>query len=552
MGHSQSILASSKEKPLKEGDRVILRVLEWGSERKDSVGEVVQWLGSIEDASIDNKAAIQEFELDESFPSVVIEEAKKFGTKVKASDLEGRGDFRDIECFTIDPETAKDFDDALSLSRTSEGGYHLGVHIADVSHYVQPGSFLDQEARKRCNSVYLPGTVLPMLPHELSSHLCSLKAEVNRLVATVWMDFDEKGTLLNYKIERGVIKSAKRFSYGEAKEILEGKKKSPHLDTLLRMVDLCHLLKNKRYERGSIEFCFPDIRVRLDEKGVPLGMDIEPYDITHQLVEEFMLKANEIVATHLSKQGKPLTYRIHDAPSSENMKEFVRLANSLGFNLHDQPSAEELQTFFDEVRSLPFGQFVATAFIRSMKLAVYSTQNVGHYGLGLEYYTHFTSPIRRYIDLIVHRLLFDHVNHEEALDDIALLCSEKERLSARAEGSVLHLKKLRYLQILQQQDPRRSYEALVTQIKPFGLVFELIEIPHEGFIPISELGNDYFVFDEKKRRLRGSRTHANYQAGDTISVFLRKVDLILQESRFELLAPQVKKQEPKKRGKRKR
>ncbi len=465
--------------------------------------------------------------------------------------MEGREDLRHLECFTIDPDTAKDYDDALSLTRDKNGHYHLSVHIADVSHYVKQGTALDLEARRRCNSVYFPGFVLPMLPHELSSHLCSLKPDVNRLAVSILMTLDQEGTLMNYRFARSVIRSAKRFTYKEAKAVLDGVKKSKHQEALFLMVDLCHRLKRKRYERGSIEFSMPDIQMRVNAQGIPEGIEVISYDITHQLVEEFMLKANEIVATHLSKQGKTLTYRVHDMPSEENMKEFARIALSFGFNLSETPSAEELQTVFDEARTSPYGQFLATAFIRSMKLAVYSTENIGHYGLGLEHYTHFTSPIRRYIDLIVHRVLLGEINSDENLETIALQCSEKERHAAKAENSVVQLKKLRLLNEMQKKDPQAVYEAVVISVKPFGFVFEVVELLMEGFIPISEIGDDYFVFEEGKRRLRGSHSHATYQAGTRIEVMLKQVNLIVQEARWSL-AVEVEKKQSRVQPKRKR
>lgn len=539
LGTSQRIRVHPPEKELRSGDRVVLKVLEWGSDRKEGMGEVSAFLGHISDPSCDVPAAIEEFEIEHMFPRAVLNEVKEFGSQVSKNEMEGRVDLRSLETFTIDPDTAKDFDDALSLSKDSKGHFHLAVHIADVSHYVKPGTHLDKEAKRRCNSVYFPGEVVPMLPHELSSHLCSLKPNVNRLTITVFVTFDDEGNVLNHRVARSVIRSAKRFTYKEALAVLEGTKKNKHQETLFLMVELCHRLKKKRQERGSIEFTLPDTQVLVNSKGAPEGIEIVMYDITHQLVEEFMLKANEIVATHLAKNGKPLTYRVHEVPSDENRKEFVRLANAFGFSLPDNPSSEELQQLFEEVRTTPYGQFLATAFIRSMRLAIYSTQNVGHYGLGLEYYTHFTSPIRRYIDLIVHRVLLNEIDPKEDLEAIALECSEKERLSAKAENSVVILKKLRLLEQFQKKEPDRVFEAVILGVKPFGFVFEVVELLMEGFIPISEIDDDYFVFEEGKRRLKGTRTHSTYQTADRIEVSIRQVNCILQEVKWNLIPKSI-------------
>lgn len=514
LGEDQSMrITPSKERRLHVGDRIIIHVLDWGSARRESLGEMSAYIGHISDPSVDVTAAIEEFELDDTFSKQTLREAKSFGTNVSQKQISKREDLRKLDCITIDPETAKDFDDALSLHKDKKGAYHLGVHIADVSYYVTPGTSLDKEARQRCNSVYFPGIVLPMLPHELSSHLCSLKPKVNRLAVSVLMVLDKEGELKHYRITRSVIQSKKRFTYKEAKAVLDGKKKSPFLQKLRLMAELCRHLKRLRAKRGSIEFALPDTSIQIDEKGVPKKVEIVEYDVTHQLVEEFMLKANEVVATHLSEEGKPLAYRVHEEPNPENIKEFAATASALGFPLSEQPDAQELQTFFDEARESPFGQFLATQFIRSMKLASYSTQNIGHYGLGLEHYTHFTSPIRRYIDLVVHRLLFEKADPKENYEQIAFVCSEKERLSSRAENTVTLLKKLRLLDSIQNKYPNRTYKAVVTTVKPFGFAFEVSALLLEGFI---------------NQRLR-------VKTGDPIQVRLGHIDLITQEVQWEVV-----------------
>ncbi|MFN0064993.1 MAG: ribonuclease R family protein [Chlamydiales bacterium] len=517
---------TKKGEKLKEGDRILIRVTDWGSKRREPSGEPDAFLGHISDPSCDVSAAIEEYELENDFPKQVIAEAKAFGKEVQG--LDGRRDLRDLECFTIDPKTARDFDDALHLIQNEEGNYHLGVHIADVSHYVKPGTALDAEARKRCNSTYLPGTVVPMLPHELSSHLCSLMPKVDRFTLSVLITMDKEANLLDYEIVRSCIHSKKRFSYEEAKEVLDGKKRCVHKKSLDLMVQLCHALKKKRAERGSIEFALPDIVIPLDKKGMPTGVEIVEYDITHQLVEEFMLKANEIVATHLSKLGKPLTYRVHGEPFEENLREFAATATALGFPLSAAPTAEELQEFFDHVRETALGKLFATSFIRCMKLAEYSTENIGHYGLGLEHYTHFTSPIRRYVDLIVHRLLMEEVVDED-LEEIAQLCSEKERHSAKAENRVLFLKKLRLLQ--KRAETEKTFSAIITKVKPFGFTFEVTDFLLEGFLPISNF-KEFFHYDEESASFKTK--DVQFRAGNKIEIFPTEIDLITSEVLWEL------------------
>lgn len=541
LGVSQGCIATSTSFPLAVGDRIVMEVAEWGDEDSPAICRATHRIGHISDPSCDIRAAIEEFELRNEFPLKVVKEAQLLGTSVSTKEIAERHDFRDIETFTIDPDTAKDFDDALSLSVDEKGCYHLGVHIADVSHYVQAGSELDLEAKERCNSTYFPGTCIPMLPPELSENLCSLKANVNRLTISVLVTFDKEGNQLDYKIVRGVIKSQKRFSYKDAKEVLDGNKRSKHAPTLNLMVELCKLLKRQRYVRGSIEFAMPELVVKVDDQGVPTGTDYIHYDVTHQMVEEFMLKANEIVATHLTQKGKNLIFRVHDIPADENMKDFALIAGAFGFELSEVPKAAELQKLFEETTDSVYGQFLATSYIRRMRMAIYSSDNIGHFGLQLSHYTHFTSPIRRYVDLVVHRILFGEKDVREELSQSANSSSEQERISAKAENSVRHLKKLRLLGQQYKKDKFHEYEAIVTRVKPFGITFEIISLLLEGFLHISEIGDDYYIFDEDENTLKGENYGSKVQAGDKIHVTLKSVDFILQECHWTIVDTNPKK-----------
>jgi ribonuclease R len=555
LGSSQKVIVQpSEEYALRVGDRLIMQVVNWGAKgsndrnSNETLCIVTHYLGHISDPSCDIKAAIEEFELNSDFSHNVLQEALSVGSRVSPKDLRGREDLRKLTCFTIDPDTAKDFDDAISLHKDAEGVYHLGVHIADVSHYVRPGTALDAEAAKRCNSTYFPRYCLPMLPKELSDNLCSLKPLVNRLTASVFIDFDPEGNRIQYRISRTIIRSAKRFTYKEAKAVLEGKKRSPYLPHLQLMVELCHLLKRKRYERGSVEFSIPEVVVCVDDKGAPQGTEYIEYDITHQLVEEFMLKANETVAFHLSEQGKNLTYRVHEEPSEENLKDFSLLAAAFGFHLSQKPTPMEIQKLFDEAIETAYGPYLATSYIRRMRLAAYSAENIGHYGLGLTHYCHFTSPIRRYVDLVVHRILFGDQDDRITLERIALQCSDQERISSKAESSVVLLKKLRLLEKSLKQEPRKEYSAIITRVKPFGIFFEIVDLMVEGFLHVSELDDDYYVFKEGSMRLEGVRTHKGFSPGESVNVLLKSVDLIFLETTWEYL--REKKQKKRKGPKR--
>ncbi len=526
----EPVLLEIKKQKVTPGERVVMEVIEWGEKNKQTVARLSKSIGHIDDPSIDIDAALEEFEIPYRFPKNTVEEAKKFGKSVSTKEIAKREDMREFETITIDPDTAKDFDDAIHLIKDKKGLYHLGVHIADVSHYVSPGTALDKEAFHRANSTYFPARCIPMLPSELSDNLCSLKPKVNRLTVSVLMTFDKEGEMVNYRVCKSVIKSKKRFTYREAKQVLDGKLKSPHEKSLHLMVELCGLLKKQRYKRGSVEFAMPELVVMVDANGVPTGTDYVEYDITHQLVEEFMLKANETVARHLDQEGKGLPYRVHDQPSDDNMRDFSALAAAFGFKLPLQPSPQDIQNLFEEALVTPYGQYLATSYIRRMRLAVYSPVNIGHFGLSLTHYCHFTSPIRRYVDLVAHRLLFEKPYDEKVLLKISDHCSERERLSAKAESSVVQLKKMRLLKTMHDEEPKKSYPAIITRIKPFGIFFEIVELMLEGFLHISEIGSDYWIYQEPSSKLFGQRTQKSYAAGDKIRVIVKGVDLITCEA----------------------
>lgn len=552
LGVDQTVQVEPLDFKLIRGDRIVMEVIDWGDDAGETRCVACHRIGHINDPSCDIKAAIEEFELRDEFPQKAIREAREFGTEVTKEDHEGREDLRKLETFTIDPDTAKDFDDALSLSRDKKGNYHLAVHIADVSHYVRPGSALDEEARERCNSTYFPGTCIPMLPGELSENLCSLKPHVDRLAVSVLASFDPDGKQISHKIVRSVIHSDMRYTYKEARAILDGKKKSKHRETMELMTEFCNLLKKQRYERGSIEFAIPELVVLVDENGMPEGTDFVEYDITHQLVEEFMLKANEIVATHLTEAKKSLAYRVHEEPSDENLKDFTSICAAFGYQLSEIPKPRELQELFDEVHDKPYGEFLATSYIRRMRMAAYSADNIGHYGLMLTHYTHFTSPIRRYIDLTVHRVLFGEGDDRETLASVTELCSEQERISQRAENNVRQLKKLRLLDAIEKESPGREYEAIVTKVKPFGILFEIIDFMLEGFLHVSQLSGDYYQYDEEEMTLTGDYSGGSFQAGDRIAVKLREVDFIMQETSWHLLGEERPARHPRKKSPKKK
>jgi ribonuclease R len=524
---------------VQNGDRVVLDVVSWGTSKEPKLCIFNRIIGNISDPASDFPFVVTENNLRTEFPLKAIEEASSFGTKVKPSDIKGRVDLRQLECFTIDPDTAKDFDDAVSLEIIGSS-YRLGVHIADASFYVRQGSALDQEASLRCNSTYFPNICIPMLPRELSENLCSLRPNVNRLTVSIFIDIDNSGNTTGWEIVRSVIKSQKRFTYKDVKNILDGKSKTVHEPTLRRMVALCNLLKERRSERGSVQLYVPEFVVKVDEKGVPTGMEIVEYDITHQLIEEFMLKANELVAVQLTKMGKDVSYRVHEEPAEESLRDFSLLVAAFGFELPPVPTPHDIQKFFLEIQDSPHAAYLATCYIKSMRLACYSPDNIGHYGLSLEHYCHFTSPIRRYVDILIHRLLLEAGPDRDTVSQMCKLASEKERLSARAEGTLISIKKLRLLSRYIEESPQKQYRAIITRVKPFGFFFDVIDLMIDGFLHISELENDYFVFDDNTSQLIGSRHNIVYRSGDHVIVMCSSVKLVMQEASWQLVGREEK------------
>lgn len=528
-----ALVKKSTQSSYKIGDRLLLKVIDWGDEKAPALCQVKEKLGTVYEPQTDIPAAIKEFGIRQEFPRDVFNQIKKLSPEVEKKDLEGREDLTHLETFTIDPDTARDFDDALSLTEDKKGHFHLAVHIADVSHYVKGGTPLDDEAKKRSNSTYFPGQCVPMLPEELSNHLCSLKEKVTRLTISVLMELDAEGTVQSYRIVRGFIYSQKRFTYKQAKEILDGKKKNPHGETLKLMEKLCLLLKKKRFERGSVDLALSEVVIQVNKKGKPTGYEIVEYDITHQLVEEFMLKANELVAEEFGKRGQKAVFRIHEPPGEDNLTAFYNLARSLGFPMPSKVETSDAQKLFELAKNTPHAEQLSIAYIRSMKLAVYSKENVGHYGLALENYCHFTSPIRRYSDLVVHRLLF--TKYDEDLDRVSKHCSERERVSSQAEMSALLMKKLRLLEMYQKEDPARLYAATVSKIKPFGIFFEVSPIQYEGFLPLSCLEDDYYEYHNET--LVGQNTKKTYKSGSPVELFLEQIDLTTMETKWLLNSP---------------
>lgn len=537
LGSSKIVLVKkSIKKKYIIGDRLLLSVDKWPKERgQDIECKFLSYLGSINDPTIDHIVAATEYDIPTHFSSKVKKEAKTFGKTVKRQEIKNRKDYTKLETITIDPKTAKDYDDALSLEIDKQGRFHLYVHIADVSHYVTPNSELDKEALRRGNTTYFPGFAFPMIPEELSNELCSLKERVLRLTVTVRMVFNKEGVLLEHHFEKSAIKSQKRFTYEEAKEVLDHNLKSKHYDILKRLEKLYYFLKKHKYERGSVDLSTDDTILKVNDQGIAIGVELIKYDITHKIIEECMLKANELVARELRSKAVPTVFRVHEKPEKENLQEFYRYARSLHFALPEDPTMEDIQQIFTEIEGSPVQKRLTTSYIRSMKLAMYSDDPIGHFGLALTDYTHFTSPIRRYIDLIVHRQLFDP-EYRPDVKSIATNCSETERKSFKAEISVSTLKKLRYLKSLYEANPKDDYAATLTKIKPQGVFFDLDFLGFEGFIHISNFHREFFHYFEESSTFVGEETRQKLYVGMSIKIKIDEVDLIFQECRWKIVS----------------
>ncbi|WP_201456722.1 ribonuclease R family protein [Chlamydia sp. 17-3921] len=514
----------------KVGDRILLKTPPWTQKptaKAPSPLEMQEFIGNITNAKTDLPTIKAEYNLKEDFIEEALQEAKQFSQKHIVQTLRTRKDLRDLLCFTIDSATAKDFDDAVSLTYDHNNNYILGVHIADVSHYVTPHSFLDKEAEKRCNSVYFPGKVIPMLPSALSDNLCSLKPNVDRLAVSVFMTLTKSGHLSDYQVFRSVIRSKYRMTYDEVDAILEKKQTHPISKTLQTMEILSKKLANIREERGCIRFVLPSFTMSLDNLQEPVALIENLQTTSHKLIEEFMLKANEVIAYHISHQGIALPFRIHEPPNNDSLISFQEIAKSMGFDIKLTPTQEPDYQYLLQTTTTghPLEQVVHSQFVRSMKTASYSTENKGHYGLKLDYYTHFTSPIRRYVDLVVHRLLFNPMAMDEnRLEIIVRSCSTQERIAAKAEYAFESIKKARFLNRFLQEQPETIYHAFVISYNHEGISFTVPEFCQEGFIPTAQLPSNYAL----KKKTSIESLPDNLKPGASIQVKLSTVDLLTQ------------------------
>jgi len=536
-------------RPARVGDKVVVELREWESRHTNPEGQIVEVLGAPDAEGVDMLSVLRQYDLPLHFPKAVLQAAHAVGSTVPEKDLAGRLDCRAHNVVTIDPDDAKDFDDAICLEKISAEQWRLWVHIADVSHYVKPGSALDGEARKRGNSTYLVDRVIPMLPEALSNELCSLKPNVDRLTKCVEFMVSHDGRVLNAKFHAAVIHSQRRFTYGQVLAILQRK---PTHDPFEQMLHQAHVLAQKirrhRFKAGSLDLDFPETKIRLDEQGKILRIEKNENDVSHQLIEEFMLLANEAVATRLMSLRTPAIYRVHEEPDARRLQEYRQevLAHQVSCGNLSQPV--EVQKLLHKLGTLPIGPALKIGFLKSLMRACYSVEPLGHYGLAKKKYTHFTSPIRRYADLVVHRALFEkNAAMASALKEIAEHISVTERNSADAERDSKDVKLFAFLKAQLASGTPTIYPALVTDVRNFGFFVDVTGLAMSGLVPLSTIEDDFFVFDEMRRHLVGRRTRRVIRLGDKLTVQVAKVDSFKKQVDFRLAA-----EEPKPSGSRRR
>jgi ribonuclease R len=535
-----------KDRAVNVGDKVVVRLEAWESRHVNPEGEIIEVLGRSDAPGVDMLSIIRKYNLPTEFPKTVIDEADRIPKSVEQSMLEGREDLRGEFIVTIDPDDARDFDDAIDVEKIDEG-WRLGVHIADVSAYVTPNSALDREARRRGNSVYLPDRVIPMLPERLSNGVCSLNPGVNRLTFSVFIEFDKTGRPKHARFARSVIRSAKRLTYREAYAILKSKPNGELSQRLRTAWELASLLRRKRFEHGSLDLDFPEVKVYVDPNGKPIRLERVENDESHQLVEEFMLAANEAVARELRHRSIATIYRVHEDPDPEKLGEYREFILSFGYKVGDLSHRKEVQRFLASIHGKPEEQALKIGLLKSLKRARYAAQPLGHYGLAKANYLHFTSPIRRYADLVVHRTLAERNLSRRSKIDIGQLeslaqhISDTERNAADAEIESVRMKKLQFFQ--QQLDERNPqvFRAAIMDVRNYGLVIELPDVVVTGLVHISALTDDFYRFDAAQRRLIGRRTNRRYRVGDEIRVFVARVDTFKQQIDFAITDSAAKK-----------
>jgi len=533
----------------KDGYKVVAAITRWPEARRNPEGRVVEVLGHKDDIGTDILSIIRKYKLPEQFPKKVLNEADNIPDTVTEEEIARRRDLRDMNIVTIDGADAKDLDDAVSIEKLPNGNYRLGVYIADVTYYVKEGSNLDKEALKRGTSVYLVDRVIPMLPKRLSNGICSLNPNVDRLTMSVFMEIDRNGKVVNHEIFEGVIKTKERMTYSDVSDILE--KEDPELikryDYLVEdfklMQELAMVLSKRKDRRGSIDFDFPESKIILDDEGRPIEIKKAERRIANRIIEEFMIVCNETIAEHMYWLKIPFVYRVHEVPDSEKIASFNKFIHNFGYHLKgtsEEVHPKALQDLLRKIEGKKEEHIISTLMLRSLRQARYSPENLGHFGLASNYYCHFTSPIRRYPDLQIHRIIREMLNEKLQQNRITKLkgivanaadrSSERERVAVEAERETDDLKKAEYM----SYHVGEEFDGIISSVISFGMFVEL-ENTVEGLVRISTLVDDYYIFDEVNHLFKGERTNKTYRIGDEVRIKVSNVNVSQKEVDFVLI-----------------
>ncbi len=546
----------------RSGHKVLVKILKYPVRGKNAEGKVIEVIGNVNAAGVDMLSLIKEYDLPYRFPDFVVEEAKKIPQQIDPKSWGKREDLTKREIFTVDGKDAKDLDDAVCVEKTKSGTYLLGVHIADVSHYVKEGSKLDQEAILRGTSIYMMDRVIPMLPRELSNGICSLNAGTDRFAISVWMEVNEKGKVISSDVKKSVIHVTERMNYTDVTKILDRsdeavlKRYEPYIEHFDRMKELAEILMERRKKEGSLDLDLPESKIILNQDGIAIDVQKEELTIANKIIEQFMLLANETIAERFYWLEAPFIYRVHEVPDMDKVEELNKFLYNFGYKIKatkEQVYPKAFADVLEEIKGKPEERVISNLILRTLKIAKYESENKGHFGIASKYYCHFTSPIRRYPDLFIHRIISMYLENPKQMNEVkkeiyrsqavryAETSSEREKIAQKVEREAIQIKMAEYM----QEKVGEEFDGVISSITSFGMFVEL-ENTVEGLIRFENLGEDYYIYDENRKTLFGERTKAIFKIGDSIRIRVIRANKELREIDFERVIVEEKQEEKEK------